>query len=195
MATPSTSVQAKEDKSRVPSTIALALAPVSIALVFIVTYLTANFTIPATKGYFDFGDIIIFIIALTFGPTIGGLAGGLGSSLSDALSVGSQVYTPFTLVIKGLEGFVAGYLAFRGFRGRLGIAWIFASAIMVGGYFLAESLAIVGYPASLVDVPFNVIQVVAGGIIGIPVSRFLRRTLPSNMIYSRKAPPRNLGTS
>jgi uncharacterized membrane protein len=163
--------------------------------VFIVTYSTANFTIPATKGYFDFGDIIIFIIALTFGPTIGGLAGGLGSSLSDALSAGSSIYAPFTLVIKGLEGYVAGYLAFRGFRGRIGIAWVFASAIMVGGYFVAESLAIVGYPASLVEVPFNILQVVAGGIIGIPVSQFLRRTLPSNMIYSRKTPPGNLAKS
>jgi uncharacterized membrane protein len=195
MAAPRTSAGSEEGRSSVPSTIALALAPVSIALVFIVTYSTANFTIPATKGYFDFGDIIIFIIALTFGPTVGGLAGGLGSSLSDALSAGSQVYAPFTLVIKGLEGFVAGYLAFRGSRGRTGFAWIFASAIMVGGYFLAESLAIVGYPASLVDVPFNVVQVVAGGVIGIPVSRFLRRTLPSNMIYSRKTPAGNLGTS
>jgi len=185
MPTPSTT-GSKASGSRAVSTIALALAPVSTALVFVVTYSTANFTIPATKGYFDFGDIIIFIIALTFGPTIGGLASGLGSSLSDALSVGSSIYAPFTLIIKGLEGYVAGYLAFRGFRGRLGIAWAFASAIMVGGYFVAESLVIVGYPASLVDVPFNVIQVIAGGVIGIPVSQFLRRTLPSNMIYSRK---------
>jgi uncharacterized membrane protein len=187
MATPSASGGSKGSGSKVVSTIALALAPVSTALVFVVTYSTANFTIPATKGYFDFGDIIIFIIALTFGPTIGGLAGGLGSSLSDALS-GSSIYAPFTLVIKGLEGYVAGYLASRAFRGRIGFAWVFASAVMVGGYFLAESLAIVGYPASLVEVPFNIIQVVAGGVIGIPVSQLLRRTLPSNMIYSRKNP-------
>jgi uncharacterized membrane protein len=173
-------------RSKVVSTIFLALASVSIALVFVVTYLTANVTIPATKGYFDFGDIIIFIVALTFGPAIGGLAGGLGSSLSDALSAGSSIYAPFTLIIKGLEGYAAGYLAFRSFRGKLGIAWVFASAIMVAGYFVAESLVIVGYPASLVEVPFNVLQVVAGGVIGIPVSQFLRRTLPSNMIYSRK---------
>jgi uncharacterized membrane protein len=188
MATPSASGGSKGSGSKVVSTIALALAPVSTALVFVVTYSTANFTIPATKGYFDFGDIIIFIIALTFGPTIGGLAGGLGSSLSDALSAGSSIYAPFTLVIKGLEGYVAGYLASRAFRGRIGFAWVFASAVMVGGYFLAESLAIVGYPASLVEVPFNIIQVVAGGVIGIPVSQLLRRTLPSNMIYSRKNP-------
>jgi uncharacterized membrane protein len=174
-------------ESKAVSTIALALAPVTIALVFIVTYSTANLLyVPATKGYFDLGDIMIFVIALTFGPTVGGLAGGLGSSLSDALSVGSSIYAPFTLIIKGLEGFVAGYLAFHGFRGRLGIAWVFASAIMVGGYFVAESLAIVGYPASLVDVPINILQVVAGGLVGIPISQFLRRTLPSNVIYSRK---------
>ena len=191
MATPSASVGPKAGGSGAVSTIVLALAPVCIALVFVVTYLTANFTIPATKGYFNFGDIVIFIIALTFGPTVGGLAGGLGSSLSDALSVGSSIYAPFTLIIKGLEGYVAGYLAFRGFRGRLGIAWVMASVVMVGGYFVAESLAIVGYPVSLFDVPFNVLQVVAGGVIGVPVSQFLRRTLPSNVIYSRKTSTSN----
>jgi uncharacterized membrane protein len=195
MATTSTTSGSNTGGSRGVSTIYLALASVSIALVFIITYSTANYTIPATKGYFDLGDVMIFIIALTFGPTIGGLAGGLGSSLSDALSVGSSIYAPFTLIIKGLEGYVAGYLAFRGFRGRLEIAWVFASAIMVGGYFVAESLAIVGYPASLVDVYVNILQVVAGGVIGIPVSQFLRRTLPSNMIYSRKTPPSNLAKS
>ncbi|TMI20821.1 ECF transporter S component [Candidatus Bathyarchaeota archaeon] len=186
MGSPSLSDGSKAKGSRIVSTVFLALASVSVALVFVVTYLTANVTIPATKGYFDFGDIVIFIVALTFGPTIGGLAGGLGSSLSDALSAGSSIYAPFTLIIKGLEGYVAGYLAFRSFRGKLGIAWVFASAIMVGGYFVAESLVIVGYPASLFEVPFNVLQVVAGGVIGIPISQFLRRTLPSNMIYSRK---------
>jgi uncharacterized membrane protein len=60
---------------------------------------------------------------------------------------------------------------------------------MVGGYFIAETLAIVGYPASVVDVFVNIPQVIVGGIIGIPVSQYLRRVLPPNMIYSRRSTP------
>ena len=181
--------QPSATRPRGPATAKLTLTAVSIALVFIVTYATANYTIPATKGYFDFGDVMIFIVALTFGPVTGGLAGGIGSAASDAFSTGSGVYAPFTLVIKGLEGLAAGYLAFRGSRWKLGISWSVASAIMVGGYFIAETLAIVGYPASVVDVFVNIPQVIVGGIIGIPISQYLRRVLPPNTIYSRRSTP------
>src|SRR5438309_9525998 len=132
---------------------------------------------------------MLFLVAVTFGPVTGGLAGGIGSAASDAFSTGSGVYAPFTLVIKGLEGLAACYLAFRGSRWKLGISWSVASAIMVGGYFIAETLAIVGYPASVVDVFVNIPQVIVGGIIGIPVSQYLRRVLPPNTIYSRRSTP------
>ncbi len=57
---------------------------------------------------------------------------------------------------------------------------------MVGGYFLAESFFIslvfgasdvTGIAAALGEVPFNVLQVVAGGVVGIPVSLVLRQAL------------------
>src|SRR5438094_3986127 len=77
------------------------------ALVFVVTQF-AWVPISVVPGQrFDAGDIIIFIGAWTFGPLVGGFAGGVGSSLSDAL-VGGAPYWPFTLVIKGLEGTIAG---------------------------------------------------------------------------------------
>src|SRR5260370_25908737 len=99
--------QPSATRPRGPSTVKLTLTAVSIALVFIVTYATANYTIPATKGYFDFGDVMIFIVALTFGPVTGGLAGGIGAAASDAFSIGSAVSAPFTLVIKGIQGLSA----------------------------------------------------------------------------------------
>jgi uncharacterized membrane protein len=65
--------------------------------------------IPATNGYFNIGEIMVYIAALVMGPVVGGFAGGVGSAISDAI-VAPQ-YAPGTLVIKGLEGFIVGYLA------------------------------------------------------------------------------------
>src|SRR5437773_115884 len=84
-------------------TITITITAVFTALVFLSTYLF-QIPIPSTQGYFNLGDIMIFISALTFGPTIGGFSGGIGSSLSDALGFGT--FAPFTLVIKGLEGYL-----------------------------------------------------------------------------------------
>src|SRR5438093_12015747 len=80
------------------------------ALVFVVTQFVWV-PISAVPGQrFDAGDIIIFIAAWTFGARVGGFAGGVGSSLSDVL-VGGAPHWPFTLIIKGLEAYVAGYLS------------------------------------------------------------------------------------
>ncbi len=171
----------------------IVFSALSIALVFLGTY---SFRIPilATGGYFNFGDIMIFIAALTFGPLAGGIGGGIGSSLSDLLG-GYSTFAPFTLVIKGLEGTAAGLVAQRKFRRNLSVAWLVAGSIMVGGYFLTESYLIAlffgasettGVVAALAEVPGNLLQVFAGGLVGIPVSLTLRRRFPT--LFPREKP-------
>jgi uncharacterized membrane protein len=66
-------------------------------------------TIPSTKGYFNLGDMMVYTAAVLTGPVVGGFAGGVGSALSDTL-LGYFSYAPGTLVIKGLEGMIVGYL-------------------------------------------------------------------------------------
>jgi len=68
--------------------------------------------IPQTKGYFNIGDSLVYITALLFGPLIGGLAGGLGSMLAD-LILGAPWYAPGTLIIKGIEGLLVGYISHK----------------------------------------------------------------------------------
>ncbi len=172
--------------------VTIAVMAVFTALVFIVTQFLWV-PISAVPGQrFDAGDIIIFIAAWTFGPRVGGFAGGVGSSLSDAL-VGGAPYWPFTLVIKGLEGYVAGYLSQASLRWGKKPSWLVSSTIMVGGYFLTNALFIgflvgansdfnPGLIGALLEVPFDAAQVVAGGLIGGPVSRTLKRQLPSILI-------------
>jgi len=165
-----------------------AITALMTGLVLAVTFVV-SIPISAVGQVFDGGDIMIFIAAWTFGPIVGGIAGGVGSAASDALRPGAAVFAPFTLVIKGSEGFAAGFLA-RRFTSRLRISWIVASTIMVGGYFITNLFLLAalygsnsslnpGVVGSVLELPFDIAQVTAGGIIARPVSRYLKRALPS----------------
>jgi uncharacterized membrane protein len=107
--------------------------------------------IPATQGYFNVGEIMIYTSALLMGPYVGAFAGGVGSMLSD-LSLGYPYYAPGTLVIKGLEGFIVGYLGTRAFPKVSRYGWrtitfgfglVFVLALAyVGSTFLSGSFSI-----------------------------------------------------
>ncbi len=173
------------------ATVTITITAAMTAFVFVVTYLL-SIPIPSLGGQavFDAGDIAVFISSLTFGPVVGIFAGGIGSGLSDA-TYGS-FYAPFTLVVKGLEGLLSGYVAFR-FRTRHRdiLGWALGSVVMVGGYFLTNSVGVAllyganssaaqtaGLTVAIGEAPFDTIQVIAGGLLGLPISRLLRSTLP-----------------
>ena len=104
---------------------------------------TSVFTvsIPSTSGYFNVGEIMVYTCALLMGPYVGAFAGGVGSMLSD-ISLGYPQYAPGTLLIKGLEGFIVGYLGTRTFPMVTRLQWR-AIAIAFGSVF-AGALAYVG---------------------------------------------------
>jgi uncharacterized membrane protein len=166
-------------------TLTIAQAGIMAALTAVATALVQVY-IPATRGYLNFGDIIIFVSALTFGPVVGGFAGGVGSAISD-VATGYGYFSPFTLVIKGLEGLIAGLIANRLSGKRDILAVVTAGAEMVIGYFLSEFFALsVGW-AALAEVPANILQIVVGGSAGIAIALILRRRLPETWIGSRKS--------
>jgi uncharacterized membrane protein len=86
----------------------VALIATFTALVFVTT-LIFQVGIVATNGFFNLGETMVYISALIGGPITGFIAGGLGSSLAD-VTLGYGQFAPGTFVIKGLEGFVVGYL-------------------------------------------------------------------------------------
>jgi uncharacterized membrane protein len=137
-----------------------------------------TFPIPATSGYFNLGDSIVIITSLTFGPLVGALAGGLGSGLADLLG-GWYNWVIFTAVIKGAEGYIAGYLAgdhdTRTMRKTL-IAWLVGGVVMVGGYFVVQ-VFMYGFSAALSELPFNMVQMLVAGVVGIPISSALKDRL------------------
>ena len=131
---------------------------------------------PPTRGYINFGDIMIFVSALTFGPVVGGLAGSIGSSIADVAS-GFAYFAPFTFVIKGVEGALAGWISNRKSVRRDIIAVIFAGAEMVTGYFLVEFFPLQFGWAALTEVPGNISQIIIGALVGVPTAIIIRRRL------------------
>jgi len=126
-------------------------------------------------GYFNVGDVMIFVAALTFNPLIGGVAGGLGSAIADI--IGFPVFALPTLVIKGLEGLLASLITNKKNVYRDVLAVVAAGTEMVIGYFLVE-LYLWGLGGALGEIPANIAQIAIGGLIGIPIALVLRRRLP-----------------
>jgi uncharacterized membrane protein len=151
-------------------------AGIMAALVAVATFFV-QIPNPATRGYINFGDIMIFVSALTFGPIVGGLAGSIGSSIADVVS-GYGYFAPFTFVIKGVEGAIAGLISNRMSVKRDVPAVILAGSEMIIGYFLAEFFPLQLGWAALTEVPGNISQIVVGAILGIPITLVMRKRLP-----------------
>jgi uncharacterized membrane protein len=159
-------------------------ASIFAALVFVVTSQIPPIPIPATSGYFNIGETTIYIAALVFGPSVGALAGGIGSSLSDAF-LGYGLFAPGTLLIKGGEGLIVGFLNVN-LRKHISnltlcatISVIFGGLEMVLGYFLYEQF-VIGYPftVALAEVPFNIVQMFIGLLVAVPVMHAVFRVVP-----------------
>jgi energy-coupling factor transport system substrate-specific component len=153
----------------------LAVIAVMTAIVLVLTYIIRVPT-PA-KGYAHLGDTGVFFGAFAFGPIVGGVAGGLGTALSDLLA-GYLQYAPATLIIHGLEGLAAGWIAWR-VRGLIGLilASVVGGIIVVGGYFLFE-VVIMGMGAALGEVVPNILQVAIGALVAIPLYTAVRLAYP-----------------
>jgi uncharacterized membrane protein len=95
-------------------TLTISVTAVFTALVAAATMVFSIY-VPATRGYFNIGETMVYTTALLFGPLIGAVAGGIGSMISDLL-LGYSQYAPGTLIIKAAEGGIVGYLGMRLYR-------------------------------------------------------------------------------
>jgi len=96
-------------RTRVKTTVQLGIASVFTALVCVATMIFTVY-VPSTRGFFNFGEIMVYIAALLFGSKVGAFAGGFGSMFAD-IFLGYYYYAPATLIIKALEGGLVGFLA------------------------------------------------------------------------------------
>ena len=147
------------------------------ALAFVATRFI-QIPILQTGGYLNFGEAIIYIAAIFFGPFVGGLVGAIGPALADVTSP-YAAFAPFTFVIKGIEGFVVGKISSNDQKTINKISGILAGGgIMVLGYYLVEILVfLVPPPVALIEVPFNILQFIVGGIIAIIITKKLKKSV------------------
>ena len=144
---------------------------ISALMAALVCVATMIIKIPSPlQGYINLGDCIVLVSAWVLSPVYGFFAAGVGSALADLLS-GYALYAPATFIIKGCMALVAfGIFKLmknktRKLPARL-IGGILAEIVMVGGYFIFEGF-LYGFGASLVNIPPNCIQGVAGIVIGL----------------------------
>ena len=145
----------------------IAYSAVFTALTFVVTFFTSIEILPG--GIINFGDAVILITAFVAGPIPAMIAGGVGSALVNVAGRPNIIWAPFTLVIKGGYGLIAG-LIFKAIREKnkpqitedfddstlviqpesakwrtlagMVIASVVGSVIMITGYFFARWLLI-----------------------------------------------------
>ena len=143
----------------------VALVSVMIPLVTVIT-MFFRIPIPATEGYFNFGDSAVILVSMLLGPYVGLLAGGLGSSLADIIS-GYAFYAPATFVAKSLEGFIVGTIFAKFYKKSKPVAYMsgpIGGVFMILSYFSFESYFL-GVVAALVELPLNVLQALLGSAI------------------------------
>ncbi|NLJ79207.1 MAG: ECF transporter S component [Tissierellia bacterium] len=126
-----------------------------------------------TQGYLNLGDMVVFLAAITLGKKGGFIVGGVGSAIADLL-LGYTHYAPITLVVKGLEGFIAGSLLETDIGQRKPIiATSIAGVFMAFGYFVPE-LFMYG-KAAIASIPGNIMQGLLGAVTSVVLYSALRK--------------------
>lgn len=167
MSTLLTSVKKSNTKA-----VSLAIDGLFIALTCVATaFINIKLPIISNGGLIHLGNVPLFLAALLFGKRTGALAGAFGMALFDLLS-GWAIWAPFTFVIVGLMGYCAGALTEKpNHKTQLWnlLAIGLACIIKVAGYYLAEGIIYGNWIAPVSSIPGNIIQVVAAGILVLPI--------------------------
>lgn len=153
----------------------MALTAVCIVLVYVFTaVVNIRLPIAANGGLIHLGNVPLFIAAILFGKRTGMIAGGIGMGLFDLLS-GWTLWAPFTLVIVGCMGLVAGAVTEnKKTFPRYILAMILACVIKIVGYYIAEGFIYGNWIAPVSSVPGNLVQIGAAAVITLLVIEPLR---------------------
>ena len=141
----------------------ITMCGVFAALTFLLTRYIQVQIIPAKGGLVHLGNVPMFFAAAFFGKRVGAICGGVGMALSDVLSPWI-VYAPATLIVVGLMGFVFGLIV----KKKPTIVNLIV-AIKLVGYYLFEVLLTSSFVVPLASIPGNIMQIVTGAIIAIPI--------------------------
>lgn len=181
----------KEHYDSIKNISAISLA--QIGLMAALTYIAAYaIIIPVGQNaVFHLGDGVLFLSVILLGPKRGAIGATIGMVLFDLLS-GFYLWAPFTLAIKAAMAYAAGSIAYRkeyegkNISNNL-LAFVVGGIIMTVGYFIAGGILnhfaygiptlAQGFILAVADIPANILQVVGGIAIGLPLSHLLKKHL------------------
>jgi uncharacterized membrane protein len=149
-----------------------------IALVFVATmFINIRLPLMGNGGLIHLGNVPLFIAAFVFGKKTGAIAGAFGMALFDIVS-GWTAWAPFTFVVVGLMGYLAGLIAEK-LPGKKVFVYSFAVVvaliIKVVGYYFSEVLLFGNWVQPFGSVPGNIMQIVIAGIIVVPLASGFRQ--------------------
>lgn len=153
----------------------LAVLALASSVVLVSTYFLK---IPTPTGYIHLGDGAIYATALAFGPALGGISGALGSSMADLLG-GYAAWAPWTLVIKGMAGFLAGKFGHRK-SGKLRLVALIGAAVWTIAGYAAGTAVLYSPGAVLAESLGNIFQTGSGVLIGLYLGPVLGNALGKN---------------
>jgi uncharacterized membrane protein len=127
------------------------------------------------------GTAAIFTFAILFGGVYAGLAGAIGSAFFDLL-MGFSPYTIWSLVIKGIAGWIAGTIAHGGGAegkhvGRNVVACLAGAVWTLLGYLAAWTVVIGRFEAAVANIPSSLMTSGVGILVAIPFSAVVRTAL------------------
>ena len=162
---------------------------VQISLMAAITFIAASVIhIPTFMGVLHLGDSMIFLSAILFGRRKAAISSAVGMCLFDLIS-GYTMWAPFTLIIKGVMGYIAGTIAYRknydgnNFKNNI-FAFVVAGIWMIVAYYLGGAIILTfiskefalkqALIVSLKDIPTNIFQVVGGIALALPLITALK---------------------
>ena len=145
-----------------------------IALVFVATFfINIRLPIAANGGLVHLGSAMLFTSAIVFGPKKGAIAGAFGMGLFDLVS-GWTLWAPFTFIIRGLQGWIIGYIAQSAvikWKSSIknALAIILSIPVMLAGYYLCEVILYDSWVIPLASVTGNIVQNIVGLVVALPL--------------------------
>lgn len=134
-----------------------------IALTIVLT-LALVIPLPSNGGYLNLSDAMILTSSSILGPYGGLIVGAFSGAICD-LASGYAIYAPFTFIIKGIEGFLAGFLL-KKFNGiKTNIISLFICGILMGILYFIPDLIIYGSSVAIFNLPLNILQGLVGALI------------------------------
>lgn len=131
-------------------------------LMALTVVMTMIIQLPMVVGYVNLGDMVLLFTAMILGKKAGLFVGGLGSALAD-IFLGYAYYAPITFIVKGLEGYICGWIFEKNHFQKPMQAVVPSGIFMALGYFIAE-IVMYTFGAATAAIPGNLAQAFVGAL-------------------------------